>query len=229
MSWQSFVILTIISLLTTVSSFHRAHAQDPKVPPGVDPGLEPIAVFTTGLDYTAPALASRLARDGEGELIAWDFVDSDRRPFAKSPNATLPEWGGDGTVALGQYLASADGARLSVIPVRIDLADAASFGRALAFVSQTRAKVAVVPVWNGQRDLWEPFRLAAERFAGLTLMVPECAGPASQRPRYPADLALANLKRVVAGTPNPSALDRLVLTPCGPAELAPTRVPAFPK
>ena len=57
-------------------------ASEPKVPPGLDPGGVAIALLGDGVDYTKPELAKRLARDGEGDLIAWDFVDNAIRPYA---------------------------------------------------------------------------------------------------------------------------------------------------
>jgi hypothetical protein len=59
-------------------------AKKPPVPPGVDPGGVLIALIGEGIDYTMPAIAARLARDGEGELIGWDFADNDRRPYQRT-------------------------------------------------------------------------------------------------------------------------------------------------
>src|SRR5215813_6387373 len=70
----------------------------PPVPPGRDPGGVAVALIGTGIDYTLPQVASRLARDGEGELIGWDLQDEDRRPFDRSKGSAPPEWGGDGTL-----------------------------------------------------------------------------------------------------------------------------------
>ncbi len=69
------------------SALAQKLAEKPRVPPGVDPGGVAIAIIGNGIDYTRPAFASRLARDGEGEIVGWDFVDNDRRPF-NSCNAT---------------------------------------------------------------------------------------------------------------------------------------------
>lgn len=55
----------------------------PKVPIGVDPGGIPVAFIGPGLDYTQPDIAENLARDGEGELIGFDLIAQDRKPFAK--------------------------------------------------------------------------------------------------------------------------------------------------
>jgi len=54
----------------------------PPVPSGVDPGGILITLVGPGVDYTDPKIAARLARDGEGELIGWDLVDNDRRPYS---------------------------------------------------------------------------------------------------------------------------------------------------
>ena len=54
-----------------------ALAADPPVPLGQDAGGTAVAFMTTGIDYRDPAVAKALARDGEGELIGWDFVDDD--------------------------------------------------------------------------------------------------------------------------------------------------------
>lgn len=183
MRWQQASAALLCAILLGPLAASSAFAQDPTVPPGVDPGLEPIAILTTGLDYTEPAIAARLARDGEGELIAWDFVDNDRRPFAKSPNGTPPNWGGDGTVLVRQWLESAEAVKQSLIAVRINPADPLSLGRALAFVAQTRAKTVAVPMWSERREDWAAFATAAKRFGDLRLVVPETVR--GQRPRLP--------------------------------------------
>lgn len=58
-----------------------AQPAKPRVPPARDPGGVAVAVIGPGVDYTRPEIASRLARDGEGEIIGWDFIDGDRRPY----------------------------------------------------------------------------------------------------------------------------------------------------
>lgn len=62
----------------------------PKLPPGVDPGGLAMAVIGDGIDYTRPEIATRLARDGEGELVGFDLVDRDRLPFAPLPGDVCP-------------------------------------------------------------------------------------------------------------------------------------------
>ncbi len=51
--------------------------------PGTDPGGVTVALIGPGVDYTREGLVDRLARDGEGEIIGFDLVDRDRRPFCR--------------------------------------------------------------------------------------------------------------------------------------------------
>lgn len=183
-----------------VASACAAIAQDkkPPVPPGRDPGGVAVALICTGIDYTQTALAQRLARDGEGEPIAWDVVDKNRQPFDSAKGEAPREWGGDGTALAGRL--AADGLRL--VAVRVDPADPASLARAVAFVAQTPARIAVVPMWGASREAWEPFRQAASHFRHLLVIVPagEEAGPV-----YPAALGLDTVLAVAAGTGSGSA------------------------
>ena len=90
-------ILIQVVAATALGVAALAQGAKPSVPSGRDPGGVAIALIGTGIDYTLPLLARRLARDGEGELIGWDLEDKDRKPFDKSKGGTRPEWGGDGT------------------------------------------------------------------------------------------------------------------------------------
>jgi hypothetical protein len=71
----------VILSIAATSVFAQKPSNKPRVPPGVDPGGVAIAIIGNGVDYTRPEIAARLARDGEGEIIGWDFVDDDRRPY----------------------------------------------------------------------------------------------------------------------------------------------------
>ena len=168
------------------------------MPPGRDPGGVAIALIGTGIDYTVPEVARRLARDGEGELIGWDLADQDRKPFDKSNGSTRPEWGGDGTLVASLLL---DTQALRLVPVRIDPGDRVSLARAMAFVAQTPARVAVLPMWGTSRADWEPFRQAALRFKDVLIIVPGGTGPQPvAAPVYPAALGLDNVLAVTQGT-----------------------------
>jgi hypothetical protein len=171
-----------------------AQEKKPPLPPGRDPGGVAIALVSTGIDYTVPEVAQRLARDGEGELIGWDLEDQDRKPFDRSKGSTRPEWGGDGTL-IASVLSDGRGVRL--VPVRVDSTDPASLARAIAFVAQTPARVVVLPMWGRMRQDWEPLRQAAVRFKDVLVIVPAGKGAEAV---YPAALGLDNVLAVEQGT-----------------------------
>lgn len=181
----SFIALATLLLSGTAC----AQSRDPRLPPGTDPGGAAIALISTGVDYTDPALAKMLARDGEGDLIGWDFVDNDNRPFDVSRGKTPPHQGGDGT-ALARII---DGfAR--IVAIRVNPTDPAHLANAVAFAARTPARVVVVPMWSRSKEQWEPFGQAAAHFRDLLIIV--AAGDdgvdLDREPVWPAALALPN-------------------------------------
>lgn len=175
----------------------------PSVPPGVDPGGIAVALIGGGLDYTDPEIARRLARDGEGEIIAWDFVDGDNRPFAATRGVPSDE--GRDTQLAKTLLSMFEGVRL--IPVRIGALEPAPVARAIAFVARTPARIVAMPVssaavldWLGAHagaadQILFVVPAVAERLpASITapnLLVVVAAGEASRRSAGSAEIAVA--------------------------------------
>ena len=164
-----------------------AIAADPPVPIGQDPGGIAVALISAGIDYTDPAVANCLARDGEGELIGWDFVDNDRRPYAAGSNK-LPTLGPD------------FGGQVRIVPVRVDPARPISLAQAVAFISKTPAQSAVLEIASLKRADWEPFRQAMLHFKEVTIFVSACAAPKdadvpgdAEGPVLPQSLGLPNV------------------------------------
>lgn len=155
-----------------------ADADNPKLSPGKDPGGTAVAVIADGFDYTQSDLASRLARDGEGEAIAHDSVDGDHRPFVK---------GADGT-ALALAAAQYPGVRLVI--VRANLASVESLARSLKFVTFTPARIVVVPLSAEHRGHLALIAAAAKSLGSL-LLVTSVASPTPDE-RAQAD-GVANL------------------------------------
>jgi hypothetical protein len=185
-------VLCVVATLVSISP--AVGQRDPPLPPGRDPGGVAIALVGTGIDYTLPEVARRLARDGEGELIGWDLVDNDNRPYHAGGDAGA--WGGEGN-ALVRAIGAA-GRR--IVPVRIDSDDSRSLARAVAFVAQTPARIVVVPTWSRKQSDWEPFRQAAIHFKDLLFFV--AAGDEGEdidrEPVWPAAFGLANVLVVSA-------------------------------
>ena len=186
----------LLGLLPATIGLAAAQDAKPRVPAGGDPGGVAVALISTGIDYTLPALARRLARDGEGEIIGWDIVDKDNRPFDRSKGGAPVNWGGDGTATAGALLG--DGAGVRLVAVRVNPAEPVTLARAVAFIAQTPARIAVLAMWSGQREDWEPFRQAASHFKDVLLIVPAGEGAEAA---YPAALGLDNILAVQAAGP----------------------------
>lgn len=184
--------LLAVVLAHFVLSAAVAQAADPNVPPGRDPGGAAVAIIGGGLDYRREEFAARLARDGEGELIGWDFVDEDRRPFASA--------GGVDTVAAIVVRESA--ARL--VPLRIAPGVERQIVQALRMSGETPSHVVLLVAEPGQPIERQNLVLAAQQLPRLLIVVPaRLVAPETQSVRGPDD---AGGLLVVSGpTPSPSA------------------------
>lgn len=160
MKTQRYVILA--SALATFVASTAAKAADPKLVPGKDPAGTAVAILADGFDYTRADLAKVLARDGEGEAIAWDTIDGDHRPFAREAAGT------DVALALAK-----NGAVRTVL-VRVG-ADPATLAKAIAFTATTPARIAVVPLAAEDRKSLDVLNAASKRFAEILFVgsVPE--------------------------------------------------------
>ncbi|CFX17409.1 exported protein of unknown function [Candidatus Filomicrobium marinum] len=179
-----------------------ALAQNPAAPAALDPGGPAIALISTGVDYTDPAIASRLARDGEGEPIAWDFVDNDLKPFAAPSDRT-----DDGTRLAKLILATDDKARLIVVRVTRNEPD--SLAKAVMFIARTPATVAVVGTFPQKQDGWDRFGGAASAAAKNVLFFVPAGMPdeALGGQAYPVGLNLENILTVAPLTPSSAEND----------------------
>ncbi len=152
-------LLAAVMVAFTLGANHAAVAKDPELPAGLDPGGTAIALISEGVDYTDPEIANRLARDGEGLLIGWDFIDNDPYPFPAP--ATVLDNGPNGTDLAKALLKVYRNGRL--VPLRIDTTDPDSFAKAAAFVARTPARIVAVPHSSQDAKSWEPFRTVAEK------------------------------------------------------------------
>lgn len=153
-----------------------ALAEDPVLSPGQDPGGTAVAVIADGFDYARSDLAAILARDGEGEAIAWDAVDGDHRPFSRDGRGT------DAALAAAVY----GGVR--IVPVRADLDDHQSLAKGIAFAAGTPARVVLVPLGSGERAGLDVVIAAARRF-GTLLLVASLPGLTADEAKRGGDLA----------------------------------------
>jgi len=122
-------VLSLVMLSSAV-----AIAKEPKVPVYRDPGGVAVAMLGHGVNYTHKTIARRLARDGEGDPIGWDFADNDIRPFAKN---------GLGTANALIFLEASSRGRL--ILIKQASTDAVAVGRMISFATQTPARIIILP------------------------------------------------------------------------------------
>jgi hypothetical protein len=181
-----------------------AQEKDPKVPPGRDPGGVAVALLTSGIDYTIPEIAGRLARDGEGEIIAWDFIDNDNRPFDVAGGQKPPNRGGDASDLVAHMANAAGNSAVRIVSARVDPADSGTLARAIAFVARTPARVVGVPMWSDRAEDWELFRQAASYFSQLLFVVAAGDGgrDIDREPVWPAAFKLSNVLVVTSATRN---------------------------
>ncbi len=151
-----------------------AQSRDPVYPPGLDPGGVAVAVFPESIDYTAPDIVRRLARDGEGDVIAWDFVDNDPRPYGPTDPRVI------------DLLAMSDAIRLVV--ARQSASDPARAARLTAFAVRTPARIMLVWDTAPNQPDWRLFFEGATRFPDRLFVVPRWPGAS-----YDSSGALANL------------------------------------
>ena len=146
-------------------------AGKPRVPPGRDPGGAAVAIVGDGIDYTWPAIAARLARDGEGEIVGWDFIDNDRRPFERCQgdrrsNATCA------SARALRIVRDAPAARLVVVRASADRPQ--SLVQAFAFIAAGSARIVLLAPASasGSTDVPERFLVeAAQRYPTLLIIV----------------------------------------------------------
>lgn len=135
-------------------------AEGPVPLAGVDPGGMAIALIGGGIDYREPAIARRLARDGEGELIGRDIAANDARPF-QAIAASATGGGGDSNAIVARLRPAA---ALRVIAVKAAADELPSLVRAIAFAGQTPARVIVLPLAGLYGPSGEMVRQAATRY-----------------------------------------------------------------
>ena len=184
---RAFFAAILCAMMVTVAVADAA--KKPPVPVGVDPGGVAVALIGEGVDYTRPEIAKRLARDGEGEIIGWDFVDGDRRPYRA-----------DGSRAFEVIAGEASAARMTVF--RTASGDnRLSFANAIAMVWVGPARIVLMGGERTEAGAAEPDRellsAAGEHFSDLLFVAP--AGEGAVGGPEPVDLkAIANVVIVAA-------------------------------
>lgn len=166
---------------------------NPPVPEGQDQGGVRVALFDSGLAYDLELFAQRLARDGDGRALGYDFAEEDVQPYdgntARSPFFPIRH----GTPVASILAREAPGAAL--IPYRFDPDDMTDMARIVEAAAEAGAKIISMPMGSNDSDDWEAFAAAAQERPELLFIV--SAGndgrDLDRQPLYPASLPLENI------------------------------------
>lgn len=167
-------------------------AGEPPVPDGEDPGGVAVAVVDSGINYTLPHVAGRLARDPDGRLLGRDFADDDRRPYDVVPGGGSRPARHHGTAVASILLREAPEAR--IVPYRFHPEDYDSFARIVRHIAEGPARIAVMALGGYREQDWAPFRRAAAAHPEILFVL--SAGNdgrnIDEKPVYPAAFGLSN-------------------------------------
>ncbi len=187
-------------LLASVPSA-QAGPGEPPVPAGTDPGGVAVALIDSGVNYTVPEIAARLARDAQGRLLGYDFHDDDRMPFDIVPGYAASSGNHHGTGVAGVLMREAPAARL--VPYRYHATSFESLAQIVRHIGQGPARIVSMPLGGYARRQWEPMRRAIAAHPEILFVV--SAGNegrnVDEKPIYPAAFGLPNVL-VVASTDN---------------------------
>lgn len=135
----SWTALALSMTLLVAAAHGQSPRSKPRVPPGIDPGGVTVAIIGNGIDYSRPEIARRLARDGEGEIIGWDYVDGDRLPFEVcGARNVAPDHCNESPLAI---LTSA---KARIVPLRARLDNPRSLVDAVNHATKTGARIVLV-------------------------------------------------------------------------------------
>ncbi len=166
-------------------------------PEGRDPGGIRVALVDSGLAYDLPMFRNRLARDGEGMPLGYDYWDLDPWPY-------------DGDVSRGPFLPIRHGTatasvlareapHAALIPFRYPRPDMKRMGDLVAGAADAGARILAVPLGSRRPEDWRAFENALR---GLDILAIVSAGndgrDIDKDPVFPAASALENIITVTS-------------------------------
>ncbi|MCB1775745.1 MAG: hypothetical protein KDI88_19185, partial [Gammaproteobacteria bacterium] len=132
---------------------------NPLVPDGADPGGIAVAMLDAGVDYRLPEISTRLARDGDGNALGFDFWDLDTRPFDANPARSPFFAQRHGTRTASLLLREAPVARL--IPYRYPRPEMSRMTRVIEHAREHGVRIFNISLGSNRREDWQDFESAA--------------------------------------------------------------------
>ncbi len=166
-------------------------------PEGKDPGGVRVALVDSGLAYDLPLFRNRLARDGQGMPLGYDYWDLDPWPY-------------DGDISRGPFLPIRHGTAVAsvlaqeapdaaLIPFRYPRPDMGRMATLVERAADAGARILAMPLGSQKPEDWHAFESALR---GLDLLAIVSAGndgrDIDQHPVYPAVSAIENIITVTS-------------------------------
>ena len=161
-------------------------------PEGKDSGGVRVALVDSGLAYDLPLFRNRLARDGDGMPVGYDYWDLDPWPYdgdvSRGPFLPIRH----GTAVASVLAREAPGAAL--VPFRYPRPDMSRMGGLVRRAAGTGARILAMPLGSREPEDWRTFENALR---GLDMLAIVSAGNNGRDidgdPVFPAVLALENI------------------------------------
>ena len=157
-----------------------------------------VALVDSGVNYTLPAINSRLARDKTGALLSKDFWEQDGLPFDAHPARSAFNVVRHGTRTASILLREAPDA--SLVAYRYPRPDMSRMVQLVADAAALGVAVVGMPLGGNKQDQWQAFSDAAKLHPEILFIA--SAGNngrnIDQQPVYPASLTLDNLLAVTS-------------------------------
>ena len=166
-------------------------------PAGVDPGGVRVALVDSGLAYDLPPFRGRLARDGGGKPLGYDYWDLDPWPY-------------DGDVSRGPFLPIRHGTAVAsilareapdaaLVPFRYPRPDMSRMADLVARAVEAGVRILAMPLGSRKAEDWHAFERALR---GRDILAVVSAGNDGRdidgEPVYPAALTLENIVTVTS-------------------------------
>ena len=161
-------------------------------PEGTDPGGVRVALVDSGLAYDLPLFRDRLARDGEGNPLGYDYWDLDPWPY-------------DGDTSRGPFLPIRHGTAVAsvlareapdaaLIPFRYPRPDMSRMGQLVQHAAEAGARILAMPLGSRNPEDWRAFESAlADRDILAVVSAGNNGRDIDRDPVFPAVLALENM------------------------------------
>ena len=166
-------------------------------PEGRDPGGIRVALVDSGLAYDLPLFRNRLARDGEGTPLGYDYWDLDPWPY-------------DGDVSRGPFLPIRHGTTVAsvlvreapqaaLIPLRYPRPDMSRMGDLVTRAADAGARILAMPLGSHRPEDWSAFESALRRLDILAVVSAGNDGrDIDKDPVFPAVSTLENIITVTS-------------------------------